>query len=103
MWGSGYPIRRSAQSPRTPHPIHERTEMPTTKSPKATKQAEVAWQPYAECLTKDCDWQHQMSKHTLADAKYHAEVNNHKIRTIKETVAVYCRSDYDKANDKDAE
>jgi hypothetical protein len=71
--------------------------------PAAQRVAEVQWSPYAECLTKDCGWAIPMQRNARNLAKDHAKYKNHKTRIIQETVAVYCRNDYDKSNDKDEE
>lgn len=71
--------------------------------PAAARVAEVAWSPYAECLSKDCNWELPMMRNAVQLAKDHAKFKNHKVRTVRETVAVFCRPDYDPANDREDE
>lgn len=75
--------------------------MSSTHLPAAQRRAEVQWSPFAECLTRDCSWETPQRRDARQLAKDHAKFNNHKTRIVQETVAVYCRDDYDAANDKD--
>lgn len=69
--------------------------------PAAQRQAEVQWSPYATCLTKGCVWEIPMMRNARDLAKDHARYNNHKTRVVQETVAVYCRNDYDQNKDEE--
>lgn len=71
------------------------------KQATAQRRMEVTWQPFAECLSKDCTWSTPQTPNARQLAKDHATFRNHKTRIIKETVAVYCRDDYDVNNDRD--
>lgn len=71
--------------------------------PAAKRRIKIQFNPYAECLTKGCSWEHPESGQTRETAKRHASSRNHKVRIVQETVGVWCTDDYDKANDKDPE
>jgi hypothetical protein len=51
---------------------------------------EVTMQPYAKCTYWSCNWKLDYSKDTTAAAcRAHVAETGHKVRRIKETVAVY--------------
>jgi len=67
---------------------------------RAEKQVEIQFNPYAECLTSGCNWEHPESSQTRETAKRHASVRNHKVRIVQETVGVWCTKDYDKTDEE---
>lgn len=59
---------------------------------KAVRAMSVTYQPYAECVADDCDWNAPCSPSARDWAKNHVATKGHEVRVIKETVDLYTPS-----------
>lgn len=59
---------------------------------KVIRALSVTYQPYAECIANECDWNTSTSPAARDWAKNHVKTTGHEVRVIKETVDLYTPS-----------